>query len=129
MRKTISILSALVMLALAGSVYAQYPEKFTKDQADSTINLRRSQIKELEIELKQTNDAIEQAKADIAQRQGDITKCWENLYALCGTDRNGYNAYRERLARAEQEMNALRSMSPAQLSAAKGRVDALEALG
>jgi nucleoid-associated protein YgaU len=57
----------------------------------------------------------------------DNTKCQDALYAMLGSDRNGYNAYREQLARDEQELAALRQMSPADQAAAKTRVDALEA--
>ncbi len=118
--------TAILVICLAGSVFAQYPENFTKDQADSTIAARRAQITSLESELRMTNDAISRAQADIQQRMADNTKCIDDLYAMCGTDRNGYNAYRERLTRAEQEMGALRSMSPAQQGQNKARVDALE---
>jgi nucleoid-associated protein YgaU len=124
--KKVSILTAFFVMIFAGSVFAQYPESFTKDQADSTIALRRSQITKLESDLKLTNEQIAKAEADIKQRMADNTKCREDLYALCGTDRNGYNAYRERLARAEQEYGSLKSMSNAQLGQNQARVDALE---
>jgi nucleoid-associated protein YgaU len=124
--KKVSILSAFFVMLLAGSVFAQYPEDFTKDQADSTIVFRRSQITRLDSDVKLANDQVAKAEADIKQRMADNTKCREDLYALCGTDRNGYNAYRERLARNEQEYNALKSMSAAQLGQNQARVDGLE---
>lgn len=124
--KYISYLVVLFVIAIAGNAFAQYPEDFTKDQADSTISFRRSEISKLEADLKAANDAIAKAQSDLQTRMAENTKCKEDLYALCGTDRNGYNAYRERLARAEQELNALRSLSATQLGAEKTRVDALE---
>jgi nucleoid-associated protein YgaU len=124
--KKLSIFTTLVVIMLAGNLLAQYPENFTKEQADSTIAARRGQVTQLESELKATNDATAKAQADLQTRMADNTKCREDLYALCGTDRNGYNAYRERLARDEQEMGALHSMSPAQLNENKARVDNLE---
>jgi hypothetical protein len=126
MKTRLTYLVAFFVIALAGSAFAQYPEDFTKDQADSTISVRRSEITRLEAELKSTNDAIAKAQADLQTRMAENSKCKDDLYALCGTDRNGFNAYRERLARAEQEFNALRSLSATQLGVEKGRVDALE---
>ena len=79
MKKVIVMLSALFVICLAGSVSAQYGEKFTKDQADSTIAVRHSQISSLESELKATNDAIAKANADIQQRMADNTKCLDDL--------------------------------------------------
>jgi hypothetical protein len=124
--KQVSYLAALFVIVMAGSAFAQYPEDFTKDQADSTISVRRTEISKLEADLKATNDAITKAQADLQTRMAENTKCKDDLYALCGTDRNGFNAYRERLARAEQELNALRALSATQLGVEKNRVDALE---
>jgi nucleoid-associated protein YgaU len=124
--KTINYFVALFVIVIASTAFAQYPEDFTKDQADSTISARRAEISRLEAELKATNDAIAKAQSDLQTRMAENTKCKEDLYALCGTDRNGFNAYRERLARSEQELNALRSLSATQLGAEKTRVDALE---
>src|SRR5206468_3041713 len=43
-----------------------------------------------------------------------------------GSDRNGFNAYRERLAKAEQELSSLRALTPDQASQGMPRVNALE---
>src|ERR1043165_8393143 len=126
MKKTIFYLFAFAALFLSTNAFAQYPEDFTKDQADSTIKYRRAEVDKLKSDLQSTNDAIAKANSDLQQRMADNDACRNNLYALCGSDRNGYNAYRERLARSEQELNALRSMTPEQQSNNKARVDALE---
>lgn len=126
MKKILIYSIALLGFVFATSAFAQYGENFTKDQADSTIKYRRTEIEKLEADLKTTNDAIAKTNADIQQRMADVDNCRNSLYALCGSDRNGYNAYRERVARAEQELAALRSMSPTQLAQNKARVDALE---
>ncbi len=134
MKKTSILLTALMVLSLAGISSAQernkynsnYPEDFTKEQADSTISYRTSEINNLRDQLRTTTDAGTRASADLQQRMADNDKCKNELYALCGTDRNGYNAYRERLAKDEQELNSLRSLSPDQLNQNKPRVQALE---
>ena len=133
MKKTSIILAALLVLIFSGVATAQsneynsnYPEKFTKEQADSTIVFRKNEISGLKQEIQTTNDAVTKANTDLQQRMADNDKCKNDLYALCGSDRNGYNAYRERLARAEAEMNSLRTLSPEALNQNKGRVDALE---
>ncbi len=134
MKKTSILVVALLVLTWVGIANAQerneynsnYPEKFTKEQADSTIAYRNSEINSLRSELETINGAIIKANADLQQRMTDNDKCKNDLYAMCGSDRNGYNAYREHLARTETELNALRSMSPEQLGQNKARVDALE---
>lgn len=123
--KTILILG--VSLLIGSNANAQYPENFTKDQADSTIALRRTEIAGLQSEVSKTQADATKAASDAQQRMADNTKCQDDLYAMLGSDRNGYNAYREQLARDEQELAALRQMSPADQAAAKARVDALEA--
>ena len=122
-----SVLCVSAALLIAANAYAQYPEDFTKDQADSTIKLRQSEISQLKSDLATAQANTHKATSDLQQRMADNTKCRDELYAMLGTDRNGYNSYREQLARDEQELAALRQMSPADQAAAKTRVDALEA--
>src|SRR5579872_6253385 len=132
MKKYSIILAALFVIGLTGIAAAQneynpnYPKDFTKDQADSTIAYRNNEISSLKTELQSTNDALAKANTDLQQRMADNDKCKNDLYAMCGSDRNGYNAYRERLARDEQELASLRSLSPDQLNQNKPRVEALE---
>jgi nucleoid-associated protein YgaU len=126
MKKIMMYSVALAGCLLASTAFAQYPENFTKDQADSTMKARNAEIATMQSELKSTQDAIAKANTDLQQRMADNDNCRTSLYALCGSDRNGYNAYRERLARDEQELSTLRSMSPAMLGQNKARVDALE---
>lgn len=126
--KSIKIITLAVGFAALtlGSARAQYPDDFTKDQADSTIAFRRQEISQANIDLGQANDAVTKANSDLQQRISDNGKCRDDLYAMLGSDRNGYNAYRERLARDEQELSALRAMQPAALTESIGRVNALE---
>ncbi|HET6401047.1 MAG TPA: hypothetical protein VFH95_06560 [Candidatus Kapabacteria bacterium] len=124
---TKTILMLGVSLLMGANAYAQYPENFTKDQADSTIAFRQTEISGLKADVDKTQADATKATSDAQQRMADNTKCQDDLYAMLGSDRNGYNAYREQLARDEQELAALRQMSPADQVAAKARVDALEA--
>ncbi|HYM19672.1 MAG TPA: hypothetical protein VEW28_01575 [Candidatus Kapabacteria bacterium] len=126
MKKIMIYSIALAGCLFASAAFAQYPDNFTKDQADSTIKARNAEISSLQADLKTTTDATTKANADLQQRMADNDNCRNSLYALCGTDRNGYNAYRERLARDEQELSSLRSMSPSMLTQNKSRMDALE---
>jgi nucleoid-associated protein YgaU len=121
------ILILCVSLLIGANAYAQYPENFTKDQADSTIKFRQSEVAGLKADVDRTQADATKASSDAQQRMADNTKCQDALYAMLGSDRNGYNAYREQLARDEQELAALRQMSPADQAAAKTRIDALEA--
>lgn len=124
---TKTILMLGVSLFMAANAYAQYPVDFTKDQADSTIAFRQTEIAGLKSDVAKAQADATKASSDAQQRMADNTKCQDDLYAMLGSDRNGYNAYREQLARDEQELAALRQMSSADQAAAKARVDALEA--
>ncbi|MDP4199260.1 MAG: LysM peptidoglycan-binding domain-containing protein [Bacteroidota bacterium] len=124
MKKTLLIATASLFFATAA--FAQYPEDFTKDQADSTIKLRNTEIGDLNSQVSKTKADAAKASTDLEQRMADNTKCRESLYAMLGSDRNGYNAYREQLAREEQELSALRSMTPAQQAEMSDRMKALE---
>jgi hypothetical protein len=126
--KNITKASFLVCASLlAGSTaFAQYPQDFTKDQADSTIAFRRSEITTLQTDLSNTQASATKTAADLQQRLADNTKCRESLYSMLGSDRNGYNSYREQLSRAEQELAAISSMSPAQREQSMQRIQALE---
>ncbi len=121
------ILMLGVSLLIGVNAYAQYPEDFTKDQADSTIKLRQSEVSGLQSDVAKIQAAAQKAASDVQQRMADNTQCRDALYAMLGSDRNGYNAYREQLARDEQELAALRQMNNGQLNDSKARVDALEA--
>lgn len=108
----------------ATSVFAQYPAEFTKDQADSTITLRRSEVARLEGEVANAKVELDRVNSDITARMAEVNSCQESLYAMLGSNRAGFNAYRERLVRAEQELGALRGMSQANLN--MDRVNSLE---
>lgn len=131
MTKTFFFLSAILvaLVCAATATYAQsYPWDDMKDsQADSIITVRHTEISGLQAQLSAAKSATDKATADAAQRLADNTKCREALYAMMGTDRNGFNAYRETLARDEQELSNLRALSASQLGESKARVDALEA--
>jgi hypothetical protein len=107
------ILSIALGLGLftASTAFAQYPAEFTKDQADSTINVRRSEVQRLEGEIAAGKVELDRVNADVTRRMAEVNSCQDALYAMLGSDRNGFNAYRERLTRAEQELGALRSMT------------------
>lgn len=121
-----TILIAGVSLLIGVNAYAQYPEDFTKDQADSTIKYRTAEIAGLKDAVSKAQADAQKASADVQQRMADNTQCRDALYAMLGSDRNGFNAYRERISRDEQELAALRQMSNSQLNDNKSRVMALE---
>ena len=123
MKKHLLVLGGLL---LSSTAFAQYPQDFTKDQADSTIAFRRTEITNLQTDINTTTANASKAASDATQTLADNSKCQESLYAMLGSDRNGFNAYRAQLQSDEQELSALRSMSPAQLGQSKARVDALE---
>ncbi|HET6511321.1 MAG TPA: hypothetical protein VFH43_03955 [Candidatus Kapabacteria bacterium] len=123
MKKTTILSIALGVGMTASTAFAQYPAEFTKDQADSTISFRRTEISRLQGELNQVKSDVTRTNTDITTRMSEVNSCRDALYSMLGTDRNGYNAYRERLQRAEQELGGLRSMGA---NVDMARVNALE---
>jgi predicted nuclease with TOPRIM domain len=123
MKKTTFFAIALGVGMTASTAFAQYPADFTKDQADSTIAFRRSEITTLQGQVSQAKADVTKTNSDIQTRMAEANSCRDALYAMLGTDRNGYNAYRERLQRAEQELGTLRNMGA---NADMNRVNALE---
>src|SRR5437763_674434 len=115
---------ATLLLASCASLK---PGEISKEQADSVIAVRRSEISALQSQVSSAQAAATKTTSDAQQRMADADKCRDALYAMLGSDRNGYNAYREQLARDEQELAALKQMSPSQQAEAKARIDALEA--
>ena len=124
---TILTLVGCASLLFSIKAFAQYPEDFTKDQADSTIKFRQSEVDGLKSQVAKTQGDAQKASSDAQQTMADNTKCQDDLYAMLGSDRNGYNSYRDQLTRDEQELAALQQMSPADRTAASARIDALEA--
>jgi len=125
-KNTINSLLLGASLLMAGTALAQYPQDFTKDQADSTIRFRQNEITGLKSDISKAQADAQKASSDMQMRMADVNRCRESLYSMLGTDRNGYNSYREQLGRDEQELAALRAMSPQQQGEAKARIDALE---
>lgn len=123
MKRTSLFAIALGVGLTASTAFAQYPADFTKDQADSTISFRRSEITTLQGQVNQAKSDVTRTNTDIQTRMSDVNSCRDALYAMLGTDRNGYNAYRERLVRAEQELGTLRGMGA---NADMARVNSLE---
>lgn len=126
MKRTIHFFTLLVAITVATQAYAQYPKEFTRDQADSTITFRKTEIGGLQSDIATAQASLAKTNADIQQQMADNTKCREDLYSMLQSDRNGYNAYREKLARAEAELNNLRALSADQLNQAVARVNTLE---
>jgi nucleoid-associated protein YgaU len=124
---TKTILMLGVALLIGATAHAQYPQDFTKDQADSTIKFRTAEVAGLKSDVATAQANAQKAASDVQQRMADNTQCRDALYAMLGSDRNGYNAYREQIARDEQELASLRQMNNGQLNDNKPRVDALEA--
>ena len=123
MTKLLTISLASLLIASCSSLK---PGEITKEQADSTIGVRRTEIANAQAEVSKTQANVAKTNSDIQQRMADNAKCQDALYAMLGSDRNGFNAYREQLARDEQELAALRAMGMGQQQQSMPRVDALE---
>jgi chromosome segregation ATPase len=62
----------------------------------------------------------------LKQKQDDYERCIDELYALVGATRQDVDAYEARLKRLENKISELLRLSPMDLLARKGEVDAAE---
>jgi hypothetical protein len=126
MKQSITFLTIALVGLLVASCSSLKPGEITKEQADSIIGVRRTEVASAHADVSKTQADASKAAADVQQRMADNSKCRDALYAMLGSDRNGYNAYREQLTHDEQELAQLQGMSPAQLQDNNARVAALE---
>lgn len=128
MKKLTQLLTAVIVAstALTGSAFAQYPAEFTKNQADSTIMFRRAEIGDLQMKLSTAQADNTASTATMQQTMASTTNCQDALYSMLGSDRNGFNQFRENLTRQESELAALRGLGASQLNENVARVSTLE---
>jgi nucleoid-associated protein YgaU len=70
---------------------------------------------------------IEGLKADLSQADADIAACWDEVYALMGTDEAGVKAYLGELRAIQSKVNGLAALSPEELFKKKGELADIEA--
>lgn len=130
MKNIIKIASAFAlilcfMLLFSVSSFAQ-DEKMTMEQYNAQLLESQKREADAKAELAKCEADIEATKQQIAQVDGEITKEWQEIYALLNTDEAGVKEFRSALNNLESEVDGLANLSPEELFKRRAEIDQLE---
>lgn len=124
--KILFILSfGLLLAALSSPAVAQ--EKMSMDQYRQQLAEWQKREADAKAAIPQVDAEIAALKAELASLDQQITKEWDDIYAMIGTDRAGVEAYRNDLKSLEAEVDGLMALSPEELFKRRAEIDALQA--
>ena len=124
---TVVALVFVLLLALNSPVFSQEERKIK--MGEYKIQLAEWQKREAVATAKidSLNKIIEDLNNQIAGVQSEIDNEWDSVYTLVGTDKSGYEAYKEDLNSIENEIDGLASLSPEELFRSRDKIDELAA--
>lgn len=124
--KILFILSfGLLLAALYSPAVAQ--EKMSMDEYRQQLAEWQKREADAKAAIPQVDAEIAALKAELASLDQQITKEWDDIYAMIGTDRAGVDAYRNDLKSLEAEVDGLMALSPEELFKRRAEIDALQA--
>lgn len=124
--KILFILSfGLLLAALSSPAVAQ--EKMSMDQYRQQLAEWQKREADAKAAIPQVDAEIAALKAELASLDQQISKEWDDIYAMIGTDRAGVEAYRNDLKSLEAEVDGLMALSPEELFKRRAEIDALQA--
>jgi nucleoid-associated protein YgaU len=126
--KKLSIYFILVFafIYLAGvSVFAQ--QKMTPEEADAKIQSLTSDVNKLKATNSSLDAEIRDLKDNLVEKNIEVTRCEDQLYALVSATRDQVEAFRQKLADTEKKIDELSRLSTIDLVSRKSEIDALEA--
>ncbi|MCL4705316.1 LysM peptidoglycan-binding domain-containing protein [bacterium] len=124
--KILFILSfGLLLAALSSPAVAQ--EKMSMDEYRQQLAEWQKREADAKAAIPQVDAEIAVLKAELASLDQQITKEWDDIYAMIGTDRAGVDAYRNDLKSLEAEVDGLMALSPEELFKRRAEIDALQA--
>lgn len=124
--KILFILSFGLLLA-APSSPAVAQEKMSMDEYRQQLAEWQKREADAKAAIPQVDAEIAALKAELASLDQQITKEWDDIYAMIGTDRAGVDAYRNDLKSLEAEVDGLMALSPEELFKRRAEIDALQA--
>ncbi len=124
----LSIIATLVLFSV--SLFAQeysYDYK-TMSMDEYKAELAKWQKCETDNKAKiaETEAANAKLKEDIASLNQQVDALWDEIYALLGSDKAGYQDYLGQLKSLENELNGFVALSPEDIYSRKGELDALK---
>lgn len=120
-RMFLGLLAASLIFYGANSAIAQ--EEMTKDQWEQQMKEYTAKRNELKAKLDKLEADIKALTASSAQKDADITKCEDELYALVGATRAQVEEYRGKVNALESKVNGLTRLSNQDLWNQKAEVD------
>jgi nucleoid-associated protein YgaU len=120
------IFAVICIMLLAVSLFGQEEEKLKLD--DYKVQLAEWQTREADATTKIANleAEINELNAQVAETQSQIDAEWDEIYALLGTDKAGYEAYKADLAAIDAELDGLTALSPEELFRQKEELEAIK---
>ncbi len=124
--KILFILSfGLLLAALSSPAVAQ--EKMSMDEYRQQLAEWQKREADAKAAIPQVDAEIAALKAELASLDQQMSKEWDDIYTMIGTDRAGVDAYRNDLKSLEAEVDGLMALSPEELFKRRAEVDALQA--
>lgn len=107
-----------------GEVWAQAKMKYQ----DYLKELKALQGRESELraQIEMERGAIEKLNARLAELDAQIQAVWGEIFAILGTDWDGYRAYMERVEALERKVSELERLTPEQLLTRVSELDGAE---
>jgi nucleoid-associated protein YgaU len=124
--KSINII-AFVLLFLALNLFAQ---NYSYDYSQMTMDEYRAELAkwqkcEADNKAKITEEEAQIAKLndEISTVENQIASAWNDIYALLGTDKAGYEAYMAQLERLKSDLTGFVALSPEDIYARRSEID------
>lgn len=115
----------ILLLVVTGLSFAQ--DKMKMDEYKAQLAETQADETEATAEITKLDEEIAALDQEIEETQAEIDATWDEIYALLGTDKAGYEAYQEELASIESKIDGLAALSPEELFKAREDVKAIEA--
>lgn len=118
------IVAVLVLLLVSGNPCFAQKMKLDEYKAQLAEYQKREMDAKTKIAALQAEN--EQLRQQIAELQAQIDATWEEIYAAIGTDKATVEAFRAELAGIGAKLDELDALSPEELYARKGELNALK---
>jgi nucleoid-associated protein YgaU len=121
-RVFLGLLAASLILSSATVVFAQ--EEMTKDEWEAQVKDYTAKRNDLKAKLDKLEADIKTLMATSSQKDADIAKCEDELYAIVGATRAEVEAYRSKVNALENQVAELTRLSNQDLWNRRTEVDA-----
>lgn len=120
-------------LALVLGLALLVTTNFAFSQEKMSMDEYRAQLADWQKREADAKAAIAALEADIAalkdqmsQADADIAACWDEIYAMVGSDKAGIDAFTAEVRKVENKVNGLAALSPEELFRSKAELAAAE---